>query len=352
MNLLEFSNLIGTSLQGDALLEVMGVSSLSETSDSKVTLLADAARLAQLDTYTSVAFIVPEKLAQHEALSNKNLLIAKDAKLAFARAINVFHGQPLPVRGVSDDLKIGNSSTLGHDCSIHPRVTIGADCVIGNRVTLHPGVVLGDRCLVGDDSVIFANVSIYDDSEIGTRCRIHSGVVIGADGFSFTPDEQGHQYKLWQVGKVIIEDEVEIGANVCVDRAGFGITRISRGAKFDNLIQIGHNCEIGEDTVVAALTGFSGGTTVGHNAVIAGQVGTNQHIHIGDRAIVTARAGVTKSVEAGAIVGGLPVQDHRKWRRLQALIAKLPELYERVKRLERQSFESIESSDPKTLKTL
>ena len=341
MTLIELSNLIGTRLQGDASLAATGVSSLSDTAASKVTLLADATRLMQLNSYCSVAFIVPEKLANHEALSSKNLLIAKDAKLAFARAINVFHGQPLPVRGVSDDLKIGNNSKLGDNCSIHPRVTIGADCIIGKRVTLHPGVVLGDRCFVGDESVIFANVSIYDDSEIGARCRIHSGVVIGADGFSFTPDEAGHQYKLWQVGKVIIEDDVEIGANVCIDRAGFGITRISRGAKFDNLIQIGHNCEIGEDTVVAALTGFSGGTTVGRNAVIAGQVGTNQHIHIGDRAIVTARAGVTKSVEAGAIVGGLPVQDHRKWRKLQALIAKLPELFERVKKLEREREESL-----------
>jgi UDP-3-O-[3-hydroxymyristoyl] glucosamine N-acyltransferase len=316
MTLAELSNLIGTRLQGDAALPVSGVSSLRETEPSKITLLADAARLAQLDSYTSRAFIVPEKLASHDALTNKNLLIAKDAKLAFARAINVFHGQPLPVRGVSDDLKIGDGSTHGKDCSIHPRVTIGANCIIGKRVTLHPGVVLGDRCFVGDDSVIFPNVSIYDDSEIGARCRLHSGVVIGAD--------------------VMIEDDVEIGANVCIDRAGFGITRISRGAKFDNLIQIGHNCEIGEDSVVAALTGFSGGTTVGRNVIIAGQVGTNQHINIGDRAIVTARAGVTKSVEAGAIVGGLPVQDHRKWRRLQALIAKLPELFERVKKLEKE----------------
>ena len=341
MTLIELSNLIGTRLQGDAALTVSGVSSLSETAVSTVTLLADAARLAHLDSYTSIAFIVPEKLASHDALANKNLLIAKDAKLAFAKAIHVFHGKPASPRGVSEDLQTGDETTLGENCSIHPRVTIGSNCCIGNRVTLHPGVVLGDRCTVGDDSIIFANVSIYDDSEIGARCRIHSGVVIGADGFSFTPDEAGHQYKLWQVGKVIIEDDVEIGANVCVDRAGFGITRISRGAKFDNLIQIGHNCEIGEDSVVAALTGFSGGTTVGRNVIIAGQVGTNQHIHIGDRAVVTARAGVTKSVDAGAIVGGLPVQDHRKWRRLQALIAKLPELFERVKKLEQEKEESL-----------
>ncbi|MBS1810330.1 MAG: UDP-3-O-(3-hydroxymyristoyl)glucosamine N-acyltransferase [Acidobacteria bacterium] len=339
MNLAELSNLIGTELRGDGTVEVTGIASLGETAATQVTLVADAAKLSHwlehIDSFVAAAFILPEKLASHEALTQSNLLVAKDAKLAFARAIRVFYGKPYENRGVSSDLQLGAGSTLGESCSILPRVTIGRDCSIGNRVTLHPGVVLGDRVKVGDDTVIFPNVSVYNDTEIGARCRLHSGVVLGADGFSFTPDEQGRQFKLLQVGRVVLEDDVEIGANCCVDRAGFGETRIRRGAKFDNLIQIGHNCDIGEDTVVAALTGFSGGAKVGRNVIIAGQVGTNQHISIGDRAIVTARTGVTKSVEAGKIVGGLPVQDHMKWRRLQALIAKLPELFERVKNLEK-----------------
>jgi UDP-3-O-[3-hydroxymyristoyl] glucosamine N-acyltransferase len=237
---------------------------------------------------------------------------------------------------VSQDLIRGAGSRIGDDCSIHARVTIGRETVIGDRVTLHPGVVLGDQVKIGDDSVLFPNVSVYDGTEIGARCRIHSGTVIGADGFSFTPDEEGHQFKLLQVGRVVIEDDVEIGANCCVDRAGFGETRIRRGAKFDNLIQIGHNCEIGEDTVVAALAGFSGGTKVGRQVIIAGQIGTNQHITIGDRAIITARTGVTKSVEAGRMVGGMmPAQDYQQWRRAQVLFARLPELFERLKKLEK-----------------
>lgn len=339
MTVAELSNLIGTALRGDGTTPVTGVASLGETTANEVTLLADATKLRHWleHSFTAAALILPEKLAAHEALTATPLLVAKDAKLAFARAIQVFYGPAYENRGVSADLQIGMGSTLGADCSIHPRVTIGRDCVIGQRVTLHPGVVLGDRVTVGDESVLFANVSVYDDTAIGARCRLHSGVVLGADGFSFTPDEQGRQHKLWQVGRVVLEDEVEIGANCCIDRAGFGETRIRRGAKFDNLIQIGHNCDIGEDTVVAALTGFSGGANVGRNVIIAGQVGTNQHISIGDRAVVTARTGVTKSVEAGKIVGGLPVQDHMKWRRLQALIAKLPELFERVKNLEKSS---------------
>jgi UDP-3-O-[3-hydroxymyristoyl] glucosamine N-acyltransferase len=152
------------------------------------------------------------------------------------------------------------------------------------------------------------------------------------------PDEQGHQLKLLQVGRVIIEDDVELGANCCVDRAGFGETRIRRGAKFDNLIQIGHNCDIGEETVIAALAGFSGGTSIGRNCIIAGQIGTNQHITIGDHVIVTARTGVTKSVESGKMVGGMmPAQDYQQWRKSQVLYARLPEIFERLKKLEKNA---------------
>ena len=221
---------------------------------------------------------------------------------------------------------------------VYPRVTIGEDCRIGDRVTLHPGVVIGDRVEIGDGSEIFPNVTIYDRTVIGRSCRIHSGTVVGSDGFSFTPDENGHQFKLLQIGRVVIEDEVEIGANCCIDRAGFGETRLRRGSRFDNLIQIGHNVEIGEDTVVAALAGFSGGTRVGRNCIIAGQIGTNQHITIGDRVIVTARTGVTKSVEPGRVVGGMmPAMDYQHWRRAQVLYGRLPELFERLRKLEKKS---------------
>jgi UDP-3-O-[3-hydroxymyristoyl] glucosamine N-acyltransferase len=346
MTLAELSELIGTTLRGDGSVEVSGVGPLGGAGADEVSFVADAARLSHLlehlDELRAAALIVPAALADVPPLAGIPLLVAPGgpggnaAKLAFARAIRLFHEQPYEARGVSDDLRLGAHSRHGRNCSIHPRVTVGRDCRIGDRVTLHPGVALGDRVTVGDDTVIFANVSVYDDTAIGARCRIHSGTVLGSDGFSFVPDEDGRQFKLLQVGRVVIEDDVEIGANCAVDRAGFGETRIRRGAKFDNLIQIGHNCEVGEDTVVASLTGFSGGTRVGRSAVVAGQVGTNQHITIGDRAVVTARTGVTKSVEAGKVVGGLPVQDHMKWRRVQALVARLPELFARVKQIEKR----------------
>ena len=166
---------------------------------------------------------------------------------------------------------------------------------------------------------------------------MQDGAVVGSDGLGFAPRGDGTYEKIPQVATVVIEDDVELGANCCVDRAGFGETRIRRGAKFDNLIQIGHNVEIGEETVVAALAGFSGGTKVGRRCIIAGQIGTNQHITIGDGAIITARTGVTKSVEAGKLIGGMmPAMDYQQWRKSQVLYSRLPELFERLKKLERK----------------
>ncbi len=325
---------IGATVIGDLEIEVAGVASLDRAQAGEVTFVSDATPLGAGVESPAAALIVSPKLAVRDELEGRHLLVAPNPKLAFARAISLFYDKPYISLGVSNDLVTGSGSVLGSDCSVHPRVTIGKDCTIGDEVTLHPGVVIGDRVRIGARTVIFGNVSIYDDTEIGERCRIHSGTVIGSDGFSYIPDENGRQYKLLQVGRVIIEDDVEIGAVCCIDRAGFGETRIRSGAKFDNLIQIGHNCDIGENTVIAALGGFSGGTKIGRGCTIAGQIGTNPHVTVGDGAIITARTGITKSVEAGRLVGGNPVMDYQRWRRTQVLYARLPELFERIKKLE------------------
>ncbi|HXG92770.1 MAG TPA: UDP-3-O-(3-hydroxymyristoyl)glucosamine N-acyltransferase [Blastocatellia bacterium] len=324
------AEIIKAELIGDPEAVIRRAQSFDAAQEGDIT-FATGTYCERINESRATAVIVADKIPD----ANCNLLIASNPKLAFARAIQALHAEAYLPIGISDDLIIGKGSALGRDLSIHPRVTIGRNSVIGNRVTLHPGVVIGDDCRVGDDTVIHPNVSIYDRTEIGNRVIIHAGTVIGADGFGFVPDEEGRQVKLLQLGCVIIEDDCEIGANCAIDRGGFKDTILRRGVKLDNFIQVGHNCEIGEDTVVAALTGFSGGTRIGRRCVIAGQVGTVEHVTIGDGAIITGKAVVTKDVRGGAVIGGIPARDFNAWRRSQVLYSRLPELTERLKTLEK-----------------
>lgn len=328
--LAELAQIIKAELIGDPKAVVRRAQAFESAQEGDITFASDARYRARINESAATAIIVAARIEN----STSNLLITANPRLAFARAVEALHARRYAPLGVSDDVITGEGTVMGEELSIHPRVTIGRDSKIGNRVTLYPGVVIGNDCIVGDDAVIYANVSIYDGCEIGDRVIIHSGTVIGADGFGFVPDEEGRQVKLLQLGRVRIEDDCEIGANCAIDR-GFGDTVLRRGVKLDNLIQVGHNCDIGEDTVVAALTGFSGGTRVGRECVIAGQVGTNQHITIGDGVTITGQAGVTKSVRARAVVAGTPARDYDAWRRSQVLYSKLPELAERLKELEK-----------------
>lgn len=328
--LAELAKIIRADLAGDPDAEIARARPFELAAQGDVTLASDAGKLARVNESRATAIIVNEPISG----ATQNLLVTHNPKLAFARAIQALHAPKREPVGVSGDLIVGEGTILGKALCIHPRVTVGRNARIGDRVTLHPGVVIGDGCTIGADTVIHANVSIYYDCEIGSRVIVHAGTVIGADGFGFVPDEAGRQVKLLQMGRVRIEDDCEIGANCAIDRGGFGDTVLRRGVKLDNLIQVGHNCDIGEDTVIAALAGFSGGTRIGMRCVIAGQVGTNQHIVIGDEVTVAGQAGVTKNVRAGAVVGGTPAQDLTRWRRSQVLYSKLPEMGERLRRLE------------------
>src|SRR5437588_5129555 len=283
--LVELAELISAELIGESEAEIKRARPFESASEGDVTLAINSAYLERLNESRATAIIVGSPVEG----STRNLLVSLNPKLAFARAIQILHARSYEPSGVSDDLIVGDGTVLGKDLSIHPRVTIGRNATIGDRVTLHSGVVLGDDCTIGSNTVIHSNVSIYRDCKIGSRVIIHAGTSIGGDGFGFVPDERGHQVKLLQLGGVRIEDDCEIGANCTIDRGGFGDTVLRRGVKLDNLIQVGHNCEIGEDTVIAALTGLSGGTRIGKRCVIAGQVGTNQHIAIGDDVTVSGQ---------------------------------------------------------------
>lgn len=327
--LAELAQIIKAGLVGDPESVVHRARPFKLAGEGDVTFAADAGYRARINESRATAVIVGEALDGAKC----NLLVAAKPKLAFARAIQALHSIEYLATGVSDDLVLGQGSSLGKDLSIHPRVTIGTGSVVGDRVTLYSGVVIGNDCRVGDDAVIHPNVAIYPGSDIGRRVIIHAGTVIGADGFGFVPDEDGRQFKLLQLGRVIIEDDCEIGANCAIDRGGFEATILRRGVKLDNLIQVGHGCEIGEDTVVAALVGFSGGGIIGRGCVFAGQSGTNHHVTIGDGSTIMGKTAVTKDVPAGAVIAGIG-QEYGSWRRSQVLYSKLPEMVKRLRRLE------------------
>jgi UDP-3-O-[3-hydroxymyristoyl] glucosamine N-acyltransferase len=262
-------------------------------------------------------------------------IVAADAKYAFARIVQQFFTAPYRARGVAVEVVRGEDVQVGADVSIWPFVTLGDRVRIGARVTLYPGVFVSHDSDIGDDSVLYPNVTVGEGCSIGRRVIIHSGTVIGSDGFGYV-QHGGRHHKIPQLGSVVIEDDVELGANVAVDRATYGQTLIKRGTKVDNLVQIAHNVTIGEHSILVAQVGIAGSTTVGSGVVIGGQAGLADHLEIGDRTIIAARAGVNRSLTGGQIVSGAPAMPHEISIKAQAVIPRLPELRRHVRALEQR----------------
>lgn len=219
--------------------------------------------------------------------------------------------------------KSKNELIVGKNVDIMPNVYIGSNVTIGNDVIIMPNSFIGDYVTIGDNTLIYPNVSIYRDCIIGSNCIIHAGTVIGSDGFGFAHTQTGEHIKIYQNGNVIIENDVEIGANSTVDRAVFGSTIVKSGTKIDNLVQIGHNCVIGENSIIVSQTGLSGSTILGRNVIMGGQSGTAGHLEIGSESIIAARGGVTKSLKGKTTYAGFPLMEHKEWLKLQAKILKL-----------------------------
>src|SRR5688572_3226660 len=323
--------------------------------------------LASLDDATpqALAFISNDKAAKvpggiraggllvHRHLSEIDVpqIVVPNPLLAFAQVAQTFFIRPSAPRGIAADVSKGTGVAIGDDPSIWPFVTLGDRVTIGARVTLYPGVFVGADCTVGDDSVLYPNVVVREGCSIGARVIIHSGTVIGADGFGYV-QHQGRHHKIPQLGGVIIEDDVEVGANVTIDRATLGSTVIKQGTKIDNLVQIAHNVTIGEHAIVVAQVGIAGSTTIGHHVMIGGQAGLADHLRIGDQVMIAARAGVNRSLEPNQIVSGAPVMPHEVWVKAQAVIPRLPELRQAIRALE-ERMKQLEASSaaPQTSKT-
>ncbi|TKB58966.1 MAG: UDP-3-O-(3-hydroxymyristoyl)glucosamine N-acyltransferase [Nitrospira sp.] len=265
-------------------------------------------------------------------IANPHIVVPNPA-LAFAQVARAFFCPISPPRGINASVSRGKDTQIGPDVSIWPGVTLGDRVTIGARVALYPGVFIGNDTIIGDDTLLYPNVVVREGCTIGARVIIHSGTVIGSDGFGYIQD-QGRHYKIPQLGGVTIEDDVELGANVTVDRATLGQTVIKQGSKVDNLVQIAHNVTIGAHSILVAQVGIAGSTRVGHHVMIGGQAGLADHLVIGDQVMIAARAGVNRSLEPNQIVSGAPVMPHEVWVKAQAVIPRLPELRHAVRTLE------------------
>jgi UDP-3-O-[3-hydroxymyristoyl] glucosamine N-acyltransferase len=318
-------------LVGPPDLAVRGASSLAEAREGDLSYIEHDRHLPAAAQSRATAFVVSRELPG----LTRPQIVASDAKYAFARIVQQFFTAPYTARGVAADVARGQDVQVGADVSIWPFVTLGDRVRIGARVTLYPGVFIGHDAVIGDDSVLYPNVTVREQCSIGRRVTIHSGTVIGSDGFGYV-QYGGRHHKMPQIGSVVIEDDVELGANVSVDRATFGQTVIKRGTKVDNLVQIAHNVTIGEHSILVAQVGIAGSTIVGSGVIIGGQAGLADHLEIGDRVIIAARAGVNRSLTDDQVVSGAPAIPHEISIKAQAVIPRLPELRQHVRALEQR----------------
>ncbi|HKN88012.1 MAG TPA: UDP-3-O-(3-hydroxymyristoyl)glucosamine N-acyltransferase [Nitrospiraceae bacterium] len=337
----EISRAIGGSVVGSSDATVWGVSSLAEAGPTDLGYVASDRFIKAAMESQAAAFIVSREIPD---LARPQILV-KNPAYAFARIAEMFFVAPSQSRGISEPIARGEGVEIGDQASIWPFVTLGDRARIGARVTLYPGVFIGDDAVIGDDSVLYPNVTVREGCRIGSRVIIHSGTVIGSDGFGYVQHEGRHQ-KIPQLGIACLEDDVELGANVTVDRATFGQTVIKRGTKVDNLVQVAHNVTIGEHSILVAQVGIAGSTRLGHHVIVGGQAGLADHLEIGDQVMIAARSGVNRSLTGNQIVSGAPVMPHEVAMKAMAVIPRLPELRRQLRELE-QRVQALEGKSTK-----
>ena len=261
----------------------------------------------------------------------KPAIYVEDPRASFAKLLELFTPKLAIPEGVSDKAVIGSDVTLGRNVRILPLAVVDDHAVIGDNVTLYPHTYIGQYAKIGENTILYPSVTVREYCEIGRRCVIHAGASIGSDGFGFTTKDGKHT-KVPQVGNVVIGDDVEIGAQDCIDRAAMGSTVIASGTKMDNLVHIGHNSKIGENCLVVAQVGISGSTTVGHNVTFGGQSATVGHIKVGANSVYGGRSGIISDMPEGFFGAGFPVQSHTSWLRMQAAMKQLPDMMKKIKK--------------------
>jgi len=323
-------------VEGNPATEVSNLSRIEEGKKGTLTFLANP-KYAQYIYETEASIVIVNVDFTPEKEISATLIKVKDAYSAFAQLLELYQQSKEKKSGISNSAQIADDVKIGKNVYIGEFVSIGEHSDVKDNSMIFPHVTIGSNCKIGNSTKIYAGAKVYDECEIGNDCTIHAGVVIGADGFGFAPQDDNNYNKVPQIGNVIIEDKVEVGANTTIDRATIGSTIIRKGAKIDNLIQIAHNVEIGENTVIAAQTGISGSTKIGRNCMIGGQVGIIGHLIIADGVKIAAQSGIGKSItEENAIVEGSPAFSIRDYQRSYVHFRRLDNIVKRINNLERK----------------
>jgi UDP-3-O-[3-hydroxymyristoyl] glucosamine N-acyltransferase len=337
----EIAELVGGSVSGDGEFRISGIRPLEDATEEEISLYMDPRYEPLLRDTRAGALIV----ARQTPLFTGPQLVADHPGLAYAKTAKLFAPEPAGFKGIHPRAHIDESSRIGRDVTIFPLAYVGANSVIEAGVTIYPGVFIGDRVRIGEGSIVHPNVSILHDCTLGRSVIVHAGSVIGSDGFGFIRVKEKH-VKIPQIGKVEIEDNVEIGAGNTIDRGALGTTRIGKGVKTDNMVHIAHNVVVGENTLLVAQAAISGSAEIGRDVIVGGQVGIGDHVKVGDGTMIGPQSGVAKSLGPGEVVAGTPTMAHRLWLKTSLLLTRLPGLNERVRMLEKKVDKLTRRLDP------
>jgi UDP-3-O-[3-hydroxymyristoyl] glucosamine N-acyltransferase len=342
MKLSELAERTGARIQGATDLDIIGAAGLDEATEGQVTFLANPRYTPRVNSTHASAIYLGEDAQTDRQIA---ILRVKDPYLAYTRALRIFNPEAEIEPFIHPSAVIDPTARLAKSVAIGACSVIGRNVFIGDEVRIHPNVTIYDNVTIGRGSVIHSGVAIRERTVVGERVVIHNNAVIGCDGFGYAKDEEKHWLKIPQTGRVVIEDDVEIGAATTIDRASVGESRIGRGSKVDNLVQIGHSCTVGEDTLLCAQVGLAGSSHIGNRVILAGQAGVAGHLTIGDDVVLTAKSATSHDIPAGKIISGIPAFDNKDWLRSTAAFRRLGEMQRTLRALEKRIKPQIDADE-------